>query len=58
MDFWSGRCGVTGIDQPELLRTSHIKPWAVCATDDERMAPINGLLLAANWDAAFDSRAP
>jgi hypothetical protein len=54
IDFWSGRCAVTGLDQPELLRASHMKPWADCATDAERLDPHNGLLLAANWDAAFD----
>src|SRR5262249_4060255 len=26
MDLWSGRCAVTGLDQPELLRASHMKP--------------------------------
>jgi putative restriction endonuclease len=54
MDFWSGRCAVTGLDQPELLRASHMKPWADCASDAERLDPFNGLLLAAHWDAAFD----
>jgi putative restriction endonuclease len=54
MDFWSGRCAVTGVDQPELLRASHIKPWAQCASDEERLDPMNGLLLVAHWDAAFD----
>jgi putative restriction endonuclease len=53
MDFWSGRCAVTGLDQPELLRASH-KPWADCASDAERLDPFNGLLLAIHWDAAFD----
>jgi putative restriction endonuclease len=54
MDFWSGRCAVTGLDQPELLRASHMKPWTDCASDAERLDPFNGLLLAAHWDAAFD----
>jgi predicted restriction endonuclease len=54
MDFWSGRCAVTGLDQPELLRASHMKPWADCASDAERLDPFNGLLLAVHWDAAFD----
>ncbi len=53
-DFWSGCCAVTGLDQPELLRASHMKPWAACADDAERLDPHNGLLLAAHWDAAFD----
>jgi putative restriction endonuclease len=55
MDFWSGRCAVTGVDQPELLRASHVKPWAECASNEERLDPMNGLLLVAHWDAAFDN---
>ena len=55
MDFWAGRCAVTGLDQPELLRANHMKPWAACTTDAERLDPYNGLLLSAHWDAAFDS---
>ncbi len=48
-----GRCAITGLAVPELLRASHIKPWAD-ATDAERLDPDNGLLLAAHLDAAFD----
>lgn len=44
----------TGLDQPELLRASHMKPWADCSDDRERLDPFNGLLLAVHWDAAFD----
>jgi len=51
---WNGRCAITGIEESSLLRASHIKPWAKCATDAERLDPDNGLLLAANWDAVFD----
>src|SRR5262245_42825375 len=54
MDLWSGRCAVTGLDQPELLRASHMKPWSNCTNDTERLDPMNGLLLVAQWDAAFD----
>lgn len=54
MDYWGGACAVTGIDVPEVLRASHAKPWADCATDDERLDVFNGLLLAANLDALFD----
>ena len=35
--------------------TSHIKPWAKCATYAERLDVYNGLLLAPNLDAAFDA---
>lgn len=51
---WGGRCQITGIDVPEFLRASHIKPWAACDSDQERLDPENGLLLAVQWDAAFD----
>ena len=54
MDLWEGRCAVTGLAVPELLRASHIKPWADCASDAERLDVYNGLLLAAHLDAAFD----
>jgi hypothetical protein len=54
MAYWGGRCPLTGISDPELLRASHIKPWARCETDAERLDVHNGLLLSALWDAAFD----
>ena len=54
MDYWQGRCPLTGITDPALLRASHIVPWAVCASDAERLDVHNGLLLSALWDAAFD----
>lgn len=54
MLYWSGRCPLTGITDPALLRASHIIPWADCATDAERLDAGNGLLLSALWDAAFD----
>jgi hypothetical protein len=36
MDYWGGRCPITGITDPALLRASHIVPWADC---DERATP-------------------
>jgi hypothetical protein len=54
MDYWEGKCAVTGLAVPELLRASHIKPWADCETDAERLDVFNGLLLAPHLDAAFD----
>ncbi len=54
LDFWEGRCAITGLAVPELLRASHIKPWAACETDTERLDIYNGHLLAPNLDAAFD----
>lgn len=55
MSYWGGRCPLTGITEPELLRASHIKPWAKCDSDAERLDVHNGLLLSALWDAAFDA---
>lgn len=55
MAYWGGRCPLTGITEPALLRASHIKPWARCESDAERLDVYNGLLLSALWDAAFDA---
>ncbi|MEZ4321146.1 MAG: HNH endonuclease [Myxococcota bacterium] len=54
LEYWEGRCAVTGLDVPELLRASHIKPWADCDEDAHRLDVFNGLLLAPHLDAAFD----
>jgi hypothetical protein len=54
LEYWDGRCAMTGLAVPELLRASHIKPWADCASDAERLDVFNGLLLAPHLDAAFD----
>ncbi len=54
MDYWQGRCPLTGITDAALLRASHVIPWAECETDAERLDVHNGLLLSALWDAAFD----
>jgi hypothetical protein len=55
MKYWNGRCPLTGISDPALLRASHIVPWSECETDAERLDVHNGLLLSALWDAAFDA---
>ena len=52
--YWKGRCPITGINEPKLLRASHIKSWAE-SNDGERLNPFNGILLSANLDAAFDA---
>jgi putative restriction endonuclease len=54
MEYWEGRCPLTGISSPELLRASHMMPWSHCETDGQRLDVHNGLLLSALWDAAFD----
>ena len=56
LDYWQGRCPLTGITDAELLRASHIIAWSDCTSDAERLDVHNGLLLSALWDAAFDRR--
>lgn len=51
---FGGACAVTRIRLREVLRASHIIPWARPTTDEERLDPNNGLLLAAHLDALFD----
>lgn len=53
MQYWNGRCAISGISIPSFLRASHAKPWRD-ATDHERLDVHNGLLLAAHLDIAFD----
>ena len=55
LKYWNGRCPLTGITEPALLRASHIVPWAECESDALRLDVHNGLLLSALWDAAFDA---
>ena len=54
LDFWGNACCITGLAIPELLKASHIKPWAQCDSDEERLDVFNGLLLAPHLDALFD----
>jgi hypothetical protein len=49
---WDHSCAVTGLRVAELLRASHIVPWADDAPN--RLTPRNGLCLNALHDAAFD----
>lgn len=52
--YWRGRCAVTGLSVEPLLVASHIRPWARCDSDAERLDVFNGLLLAPHLDALFD----
>lgn len=47
-------CRLTGITNPALLIASHIKPWRVCETAQERLDGANGLLLTPDADHLFD----
>jgi len=52
--YWKNCCAITTLDIPEMLRASHIKPWADCDNDSDRLNIYNGFLLSANYDAIFD----
>ncbi|WP_461246564.1 HNH endonuclease [Treponema sp. R6D11] len=54
LKYWKNCCAITSLDIPEMLRASHIKPWADCDNDCDRLNVYNGFLLSANYDALFD----
>jgi putative restriction endonuclease len=47
-------CRLTGITNPALLIASHIRPWRLCQSADERLDGNNGLLLTPDADHLFD----
>ena len=47
------KCRITGVDKPEHLIASHIKPWR-SASNDERLDPENGFMLTPTIDHLFD----
>lgn len=51
---WDGKCAVTGVSVPEIIRASHIKPWR-SSNNIERLDCDNGLPLIATLDALFDA---
>ena len=46
-------CPITKIMDKRILRASHIKPWRL-ASNEERLDPNNGLILAPTYDLLFD----
>lgn len=52
LDIYGHKCCLTGLEISEVLRASHIIPWAEC--EESRLNPENGLCLSATYDAAFD----
>ena len=52
IDYWKC-CAVTKINLIEVLKASHIKPWAI-SSNSERLDIFNGLLLSPNLDSLFD----
>ena len=51
--LWQGSCAVTRVQEPRVLRSSHIKPWANSDVR-EKVDHFNGLLLVPNLDALFN----
>lgn len=47
-------CRLTGITNPSLLIASHIKPWRLCSSAQERLDGMNGLMLTPDADLLFD----
>jgi putative restriction endonuclease len=54
LESLESRCRVTGITNPNHLIAGHIKPWAKCENNVERLDGYNGLLLAPHIDHLFD----
>lgn len=51
---YNNHCCITGLNEKQLLRASHIKPWAVSDAKTEKTNPCNGLCLNSLHDEAFD----
>lgn len=47
-------CRLTGVSNPSLLIASHIKPWRLCQSSNERLDGMNGLMLTPDADLLFD----
>jgi len=47
-------CRLTGVTNPALLIASHIKPWRLCDSAQERLDGMNGLMLTPDADLLFD----
>ena len=52
LSSYQSACCMCGIDFPQLLVASHIKPWAV--SEETRTDPENGLCLCVLHDKAYD----
>jgi len=52
LDNFNGKCAITGITEPKLLRASHIVPWS--HDKSFRGDLLNGILLYAEIDMLFD----
>lgn len=50
---YNNKCCITGINQPELLIASHIRPWGL--DEKNRLNPRNGIAINALHDKAFEN---
>lgn len=48
------RCCISGQTLPDMLIASHIKPFNICRSANDRTTPENGLCLNVFYDKAFD----
>ncbi|WJG07624.1 HNH endonuclease signature motif containing protein [Aliiglaciecola sp. LCG003] len=57
IDVWGNGecCALTLVDVREILIASHIVPWSVCDSNEQRLDGANGILLCAHIDRLFDS---
>lgn len=55
IEVCSGKCRVTGYPDTTILIASHIKPWRLCFSKEEKLDRFNGLLLLPNLDKLFDN---
>lgn len=53
LNIWGGRCALSGCSLAPVLVASHAKAWKH-SSNQERLDPHNGLLLAASIDRLFD----
>ena len=54
VEYWEGKCAVTGCKLEVILIASHAKPWRKCETNNECVSKYNGFLLTPNLDRLFD----
>ena len=47
-------CRMTGVSTSSLLIASHIKPWRLCQSSNERLDGMNGVMLTPDADLLFD----
>ena len=53
LKHYPNKCCLCGVESPQLLIASHIKPWSECK-EDERLDPNNGFLMCPSHDKLFD----